>query len=56
MNYLIKLAVILGVGAAISGQLPKIIYHLRLAQLELIKESQASKWGTPVLFTNKKHR
>ena len=56
MNQLIKLAAILGVTAAMSGQLPKIIFQLRLAQLELLKESQASKWGTPVLFTNRNDR
>ena len=55
MNYLIKLAVILGVGATLGGQLPNIIYHIQLAQLKLIEESQSSKWKTPILFTNKSH-
>lgn len=56
MNQLIKLAAILGIGAALSGSLPKIILHIRLAPLEIIKESQVSKWGTPVLFINQNRR
>ena len=44
MNNLIKIAVTLAFIAASTGQLPKIINEVRIAQLELLKESQASKW------------
>lgn len=36
--------------AAATGQLPRFIQRVRLAQLELLKESQASKWGDPILL------
>lgn len=41
MNSLIKIAVTL---AFATGNLPKILYQVRIAQIQLIKESQASKW------------
>lgn len=44
MNGLIKIAVTLAFIAVASGNLPKIIYQVHLAQLKLVKESQASKW------------
>jgi len=44
MNNLIKIAVTLAFIAASTGQLPKIIKEVRIAQLKLLKESQASKW------------
>jgi hypothetical protein len=46
---LIRFAAALAVLAASTGQLPKIIHTVRVAQLQLIKESQASKWGTPFI-------
>ncbi len=44
MNNLIKIAVILALIASSSGQLPKILKELRIAQWKLLKESQASNW------------
>jgi len=32
-----------------TGQLPKVLKTARIAQLQLIKESQATKWGTPMM-------
>jgi hypothetical protein len=49
MSSIIKVAVSLAILAASTGQLPKLIYKIQLAQLYLIKESQASKWGMPML-------
>jgi len=31
--------------AASTGQLPKLIYAVRKAQIQLIQETKASKWG-----------
>jgi len=31
--------------AASAGQLPKLIYAVRKAQIQLIQETKASKWG-----------
>lgn len=44
MDNLIKIAVTLTFIAASTGQLARIIKEVRIAQLRLLKESQASKW------------
>jgi hypothetical protein len=49
MSKLIQIAVALTMAAAATGNLPRILHQVRLAQLQLIKDSQASKWGTPFL-------
>jgi hypothetical protein len=36
--------------AAATGQLPRFISQVRIAQLELLQESQASKWGDPIIL------
>jgi hypothetical protein len=46
---LISLSVTLAVLAVSTGQLPKVLKVVRVAQLQLIKDSQASKWGMPML-------
>lgn len=47
---LIPVAVGLAIMAAASGQLPKVILELRIAQLRLLKEAQSSNWGKPMLL------
>jgi len=47
---LIQIAATLAVLAVSTGQLPRILREVRVAQLHLIKDSQASKWGTPFLL------
>lgn len=44
MNNLIKISVILAFAAVASGNLSKILYQVRKAQVHLIIDSQASKW------------
>lgn len=44
MNNLIKIAVALAVAAVSSGNLPWVLYQVRKAQIQLIIDSQASKW------------
>lgn len=44
MNSLIKIAVVLAIGAVASGNLPTILNQVRKAQLQLIMESKASTW------------
>ncbi len=46
MNNLIKIAATLAFIATASGNLPKILYYVQLAQAKLIIDSQASKWPT----------
>lgn len=43
MSNLIKIAVTLAFIATSTGQLPRIIKEVRIAQLKLLKESQASQ-------------
>jgi hypothetical protein len=53
MGKLISVAVTLAYLAAATGQLPKLIYKIRLAQFYLIKESQASKWPKAMILPSR---
>lgn len=53
-NKLIQAAVAAALVAAATGQLPKFIQHVRVAQFTILKESQASRWGKPMLLPVKK--
>ena len=44
LDKLITLGATLAVLAASTGQLPKAIRAVHIAQLQLLKQSQASKW------------
>ncbi|WP_185903037.1 hypothetical protein [Bacteriovorax stolpii] len=44
MNNLIKIAVTLAFLAVVSGNLPRILFEVRKAQMKLMLDSQASKW------------
>ncbi len=54
IDRLISIAVTAVILAASTGQLPKLIKEVRIAQLKLIKESQASKWGIPMMPPERK--
>ena len=43
-------ALIVVLMAAAAGQLPRFVQTLRVAQLQLIKDSQSSKWGRAMLL------
>lgn len=47
MKTLIEIAITLTLMAATTGNLPKIIKQIRLAQLHLLMESRSSNWGRP---------
>ncbi len=47
ISKLAQIAATMAFLAAASGNLPWIIKRVRIAQLHLIKDSQASKWGKP---------
>jgi len=49
MKNLIKVAVTMAFITVATGNLPKILHKLRIAQLHLIQESQASKWPKAML-------
>jgi hypothetical protein len=50
IDKLISISVTLAMVAALTGQLPKVIREVHIAQLKLVKESQASKWGMPMML------
>lgn len=50
MSKLISIAVAPTMAAAATGNLPRIIRQVKVAQLQLVKDSQASKWGKPFLL------
>ena len=47
LDKLVPAAITFAILAAASGNGPKIIHELRLAQAHLIQDSKASRWGTP---------
>jgi hypothetical protein len=51
---LVQAAVAAALIAAASGQIPKFIQTMRVAQYQILKESQASKWGRAMLLPVRK--
>lgn len=47
MKSIITLASTLAIITASTGQLPKVIYQIRLAQLQILQQMQTKNWGTP---------
>jgi hypothetical protein len=55
LNKIYTLAAALTVLAVSTGQLPRVIRAVHLAQLHLIKDSQASKWPKALLLPQTKY-
>jgi hypothetical protein len=53
LEKLIQTVAIIVVLAASTGQLPKMIREVRMAQAQLIQETKASGWGMPYLLKSK---
>jgi hypothetical protein len=53
MGKLISIAVLLAFAAISTGKPSVVFREVRMAQLMLIKDSQASKWGRGLLLTEK---
>jgi hypothetical protein len=47
---LIAIAATLAALTVSTGQLPRILNAVHVAELHLIQDSQASKWGQPMLL------
>lgn len=47
MKSIIALASTLAIAAAGTGQLPKVVHQVRIAQLQILKQMQTKNWGTP---------
>jgi hypothetical protein len=54
MDKLIALGATLAIMAASTGQLPRAIRAIHVAQLQLLKDSQASKWPKAALLPESK--
>ena len=50
LENVIKLAVAIVMAAALTGQLPRLTNEVRIAQIKLLQQSQASHWGSPDLL------
>ncbi|MFZ4712559.1 MAG: hypothetical protein ACOYL6_02495 [Bacteriovoracaceae bacterium] len=54
ISKLTNLAALLAMIAVSTGQLPRILKAVQLAQLHLIKDSRASTWGRAILLADPK--
>ncbi len=50
LNKLVEAALIIVLLIAAAGQLPRLNQAVRLAQIQLLKDSQSSKWGRATLL------
>lgn len=55
LDNVIKIAVSLTIAAALTGHLPAITRAVQMAQVRLLQQSQASKWGSPDLLYSRHH-
>ena len=49
-NGLIRLAAGLALAAQVTGQLPRAIHAVHLAQVKLVGEIRSTDWGCPSIF------
>ena len=54
LDNVIKLGLALTIAATLTGQLPPITNEIRHAQVKLLQNSKASKWGSPDLLYSHK--
>jgi len=50
LSKLVEAALIIVLIAAASGKLPLLVQTVRVAQLQVLKDSQSSKWGRAILL------
>lgn len=50
LNRLVEAALIIVLLAAAAGQLPLLNQAVKVAQIQLLKDSQSSKWGRAMLL------
>lgn len=54
LDNIIKIAVALVIAAAATGHLPELTMKIRRAQVQLLRESRASHWGSPGFLYSRK--
>jgi hypothetical protein len=50
INKLVEAALIIVLMAAAIGQLPRLNQAIRVAHIQLLKDSQSSKWGRAMML------
>jgi len=50
LDKLIQVIAAIVVIAASTGQLPRLVREVRIAQVHLIQDTKASNWGMPMLL------
>lgn len=50
LNKLIEAALVVVLSAAAVGEQPKLVHVVRVAQLQLLKDSQSKYWGQALLL------
>lgn len=50
LNKIFQAAVLATLAAAAAGQLPRMVQSVRIAQLQLLKDSESKKWGRPFML------
>lgn len=50
IDKIIEIAVALALVASATGQLPKVIRQVQLAEVKLLQESKTSSWGTLMII------
>jgi hypothetical protein len=50
LNRIFEIALAASIAAAAIGQLPKLLYSVQLAELQILNDSESSKWGRPFLL------
>jgi hypothetical protein len=50
LNKIIQTAIAATLAAAAAGQLPRLVQSIRVAQLQVLKDSESNKWGRPFLL------
>jgi len=54
LNKAIEAVAIFTVLAASTGQLPRLVHQVQIAQIRLLKVSHSSSWGHAILFPQSK--
>ena len=52
MDKIVPIAMSAVLAAAMTGQLPRFTQAVRMAQLQLLRESRPSTWGDPSIFVS----
>ena len=52
LSKIIEATIVIVLAASAAGRLPQLTHALRLAQIQLLRDSQLTKWGRAFLLSN----